>query len=312
MLIVLAVYFSLVWLIFIKLQLLPWNRAWKTVIYGIAIAVGLVVVGALQYYTPSSTMAVVQSDTQKIFPLVGGRVESVEVAGTQSVAAGDLLFTLDARPFQYKVNETAAALELARIRLRDMTILVEKKAAARASLDLYSGELDQAQAVYDSAVYQLENTKILAPANGVVSIVTLYEGEVVAAMKPVMNFFRTDDIRIASTFKQNGMEKLVPGMLATVVFSAAPGEIYEADIAVIPPVSLQGQITTEAVSNPLSALMSSTAQYPVLISFPADAPPHLLRSGTQASVTIFTDEDNPINILAKVLQLEGTWMNFVF
>lgn len=312
MLIVLSVYFLLVWLIFSKLQLLPWNRAWKIVIYGIAAAVALVVVGALQYYTPSSTMAVVQTDTQKIFPLVGGRVEHVEVAGTQSVVAGELLFALDARPLQYNVDRTAAALELARIRLRDATTLVEKKAAARATLDRYSAELAQAQALHDSAVYNLENTRIVAPANGVVSIVSLYEGEVVAAMKPVMNFFHTDEVRIASSFKQNGMEKLVPGMLVTVVFPAAPGEIFEADIAVIPPVSLQGQLTTESVSNPLDALMSSTSQYPVLVSFPVDAPAHLQRSGTQASVTVFTDEDNPINMLAKILQWLATWMNFVF
>jgi len=312
MLIVLAIYFLVVWLIFFKLNLLPWNGFWKTLVYSIAVATTLVVVGALQHYTPSSAMAVVQSDTQKIFPLVGGRVESVEVAGTKSVAAGELLFTLDARPFQYHVDQAAAALELARIRLRDATKLVEKKAAARATLDLYSAELAQAQAVYDSAVYNLENTRIVAPANGVVSIVVLHEGEVVAAMKPVMNFFHTDDVRIASSFKQNGMEKLVPGMLATVVFPAAPGKIFEADIAVIPPVSLQGQLTTESVSNPLDALRLSTGQYPVLISFPADAPAHLLRTGTQASVTVFTDEDNPINILAKVLQWLATWMNYVF
>jgi multidrug resistance efflux pump len=111
----------------------------------------------------------------------------------------------------YQVATTA--LELARIRLRDATTLVEKKAVARASLDLYKAEFDQAQAVYDSAVYNLENTRIAAPANGIVSIVTLYEGEVVAAMKPVMNFFHSDDVKIASSLKQNGMEKLVPGML---------------------------------------------------------------------------------------------------
>ena len=64
MAIVLGFYFLLVWLIFIKLQVLPWNRGWKIVVYGIAIAVGLIVVGALQYITPSSSMAVVQTDTQ--------------------------------------------------------------------------------------------------------------------------------------------------------------------------------------------------------------------------------------------------------
>jgi RND family efflux transporter MFP subunit len=312
MAIVLGLYFLLVWLIFIKLQVLPWNRAWKIVVYGVAIAVGLVVVGALQYITPSSTMAVVQTDTQKVSPLVSGRVESVNVAGTQTVTAGELLFELDARPFQYSLDQAAASLELATIRLRDATSLVERNAAARASLDLYGAELAQAQAVHDRAVYDLENTRITAPANGVVSLVVLLEGDVVSAMQPVMNFFSTDRLRIATSFKQNGLEKMRAGMPATVIFSAAPGEIFETTVAFIPSVSTQGQLSTETVSNPLDALLSSTSVYPVRVNFPDDAPEHLRRSGTQASVTVFTDEDSPINILAVVLQWIGTWMNFVF
>lgn len=312
MLIVLAIYFLLVWLIFSKLKLLPWNGFWKTTVYTIATAVALVVVGALQYYTPGSKVAVVQADTQKIFPLVGGRVESVEVEGTQVVSAGEVLFTLDARPFQYSVDQTAAALKLAKIRLRDATKLVDKGAAPRSSIDLYTAESDQAQALHDTAVYNLENTRIVAPANGVVSLVTLYEGEVVAAMTPAMNFFNTSDIRIASAFKQNGLENLIPGMSASVVFPAAPGEIYEAEIVTIPPVSIQGQWTAQNVANPLDAIMSSTSMYPVRVSFPANVPEHLRRPGTQASVTVFTDEDNPINVLARILQWIATWMNFVF
>jgi RND family efflux transporter MFP subunit len=277
-----------------------------------AISIALVVVGALQYYTPVSKVAVVQTGTQKIFPLVGGRVELVKVHDTQAVAAGDLLFRLDARPFQYAVDQRAAALELARIRLRDATTLVEKNAAPRASLDLYMAERDQAQALYDNAVFDLENTEIVAPADGVVSLVALYEGEVVASMTPVMNFFHTSDVRIAAAFKQNSLENLAPGMLATVVFPAAPGEIYEARVVIIPPVSVQGQLTAQNVGKPLEVLASSTSLYPVRISFPDAAAQHLSRPGTQATVTVVTDEENPINILAKVVQWISTWMNFVF
>jgi RND family efflux transporter MFP subunit len=312
MAIVLGLYFLIVWLIFIKLKVLPWNRAWKIVVYGVAIAVGLVVVGALQYVTPSSSLGVVQTNTQKILPLVSGRVESVHVAGTQSVAAGELLFELDARPFQYSLDQAAASLELSKIQFRDATTLVKKQAVSRASLDVYTAELALAQAAHDRAVYDLENTKIFAPANGVVSIVVLSEGDVVTAMQPVMNFFHTDERRFDTSFKQNGLEKMSAGMRATVTFSAAPGEVYQTEVAFIPSVSAQGQLSTETVSNSLDALLSSTGLYPVLIKFPVDAPEHLLRSGTQASVTVFTDEDSPINILAVVIQWIGTWMNFVF
>ena len=312
MLIVLSVYFLVVWLVFIKLQLLPWNRTWKGGVYGIAVTIGLVVLGALQYYTPTSIMAVVQGDNQKIYSVVGGQVESVKVSGTQLVSKGELLYALDARPFQYRVNQSAAALELAQIHLRDATTLVQKNAVARATLDLFKAERDQAQALYDSAMYDLENTRVTAPADGVVSLIVLYEGEVLTARTPAMNFFRITDVRIAASVKQNGLEKLVPGLPVTVVFPAAPGETYEAEVVDIPPVSLQGQFTTQTVANPLEALMASTGLYPVRISFPADAPEHLRRPGIEANVTVFTDEGNPINMLAGILQWVSSWMNYLF
>ncbi len=312
MAIVLGAYFLVVWLIFKKLELLPWNGLWKTVVYGIAVSVGLIVLGALQYITPSSSIAVVQSDTQNISPLVSGRVESVPVEGTQVVKKGDVLFTLDARPFQYAVDQKTAALELAKIQLRDTTALVKKGAASRATVDKYTAERDQAHAFYESAVFDLENTTISAPDDGVVTLVTLYEGEVVAAMTPVISFLKTDKLRIASSIKQNGMENVRPGMRVSVVFPAAPGEIYEAEVDVVPEVSIQGQISAQDASNPMDGLLSSTGNYPVRITFPADAPEHVRRPGMEASLTIFTEEGHPINILSQILQFIGTWMNYVF
>jgi len=78
MLIVLSLYFLVVWLVFIKFKRLPWKRTWKTLVFSIAAFVALVVIGALKFYTPVSTVAVVQSHTQRIAPLVGGRLSVSE------------------------------------------------------------------------------------------------------------------------------------------------------------------------------------------------------------------------------------------
>ena len=75
--------------------------------------------------------------------------------------------------------------------------------------------------------------------------------------------------------------------------------------------SVQGQFTAQNLANPLEVLTSSTSDYPVLVSFPVEAAQHLNRPGTQTTVTVFTDEDNPINVLAKVLQRISTRINFV-
>ena len=79
MLIILSVFFLVVWLIFFKFNWLPWTRGWKITVYSIAVAIALVVVGALQYYTPVSAKAVVEAHVQQVYPLVTGTVESVRV-----------------------------------------------------------------------------------------------------------------------------------------------------------------------------------------------------------------------------------------
>jgi RND family efflux transporter MFP subunit len=312
MLIVLSLYFVIVWLIFGKFKWLPWNRLWKTVVYSIAATIALVVVGALQYFTPGSKMAVVQSDTQLIFPIVSGQVISVEVRDSQLVKAGDVLFRLDPRPFQYAVDQRKAALELSKIKLRDAQALVKKQAAARVRLDEYQSEADQSQALYDEAVYQLDHSTVSTPADGIIFLAALQVGEVVSANTPVLSLVRTNSQRVAAAFKQNGLGLIKSGARATVSFSAAPGEIYESTVLRVAPVSLQGQLTAQDAADPINSISSATGLYPILVEFPGDAPAELQRPGISASVTVFTDEGNPINALASILQWISTYMAFIF
>lgn len=94
MLIVLGAYFGLVWLIFSKLRLLPWNGASKSVVYAIAIIIALVVIGLLNHTTPSGPISV-QGAVVEIRPNIGGTVTSVDVEPNIGVEEGDVLFTID-------------------------------------------------------------------------------------------------------------------------------------------------------------------------------------------------------------------------
>jgi RND family efflux transporter MFP subunit len=311
MLIVLSLYFIVVWLVFIKFKWLPWNRVWKTIVFSIAAFVALVVIGALKYYTPVSSGAIVQGDTQRIFPLVSGQVVSVAVADTALVEAGDELFRLDPEPFRFALDARRAELKLAELRLSDMQTLVERDAAAAARLYELEASLDLARAKLDQAEYDMEHSVVRAPATGSVSMVALREGEVVGAMTPVMNFVRDDLVTLTAAFAQNGMALMAPGAHATVVFSAAPGEIYETKVASVAAAAVQGQLTAQDVADPAAALLSTTGLYPVLLNFPKDAPDYLRRPGTEASITVFTDEGNPINMLAGIVQWIGSKLAYL-
>jgi multidrug resistance efflux pump len=311
LLIVLSLYFVVAWLVFIKFKWLPWNRTWKAIVFCIAAFVALVVIGALKYYTPVSASAVVEGDSQQIFPLVSGQVISVAVEDTAVVEAQDELFRLDPAPFQYALDARQAELKLAEIRLRDMQTLVAKDAAAAARLYGLEAELDLARARLNQADYDMTHSVVRAPSAGIVSMAALLEGEVVATTTPVMNFFRTEQVRLAAAFGQNGMALMAPGARATVVFSSAPGEIYETTVARVAAATVQGQLTAQDVSDPAAALRSTTGLYPVVLNFPEDAPAYLRRPGTEASITVFTDEGNPINMLAGIVQWIGSKLAYL-
>jgi multidrug resistance efflux pump len=126
-----------------------------------------------------------------------------------------------------------------------------------------------------------------------------------------LNFISTSEIWISGAFNQNGMRLMVPGQQAMVSFDAAPGVVYYTEIAEIPPAAVQGQVTPEDSADPLNAISSAKDMYPVRITFPSDVPKELARPGCVAQVTVFTDEGNPINALAKLLMWISSWANYL-
>ena len=311
MLIALGLFAFIVWIVFFKFKWLPFNTTWKVVISITALAIALVVLGALHYYTPMSRVAVVSAHTQHIYPEVSGQVDEVFVSRSDAVSAGDQLFSIDPRLFQYEVDNWTATLKLADLALEDAKQLVAKGAIATFALDQKQAERDKARAELSIAQYKLEKTVVVAPADGNVSIASLRSGQRVDPSSVTLNFISTSEIWISGAFNQNGMRLMVPGQQAMVSFGSAPGVIYDTEIAEIPAAAVQGQVTPEDSADPFDAISSAKDMYPVRIAFPSDAPKELARPGGVAQVTVFTDEGNPINVLAKILMWISTWANYL-
>ena len=311
MLITLGLFAFIVWLVFFKFKWLPFNTSWKVIISITALTICLVVLGALNYYTPMSRLAVVSAHTQHIYPVISGRVDEVFVSRSDSVSAGDKLFSIDPRPFQYAVDNWTATLKLAELEVEKAEQLVSKGAVATFTLDEKQAERDKARAELSIAEYNLENTVVNAPADGNVSIVSLRPGQRVDPSVVALNFIGTSEIWISGAFNQNGMRLMVPGQQAMVSFDTAPGVVYYTEIAEIPSAAVQGQVTPEDSADPFNAISSAKDIYPVRITFPSDVPKELARPGGVAQVTVFTDEGNPINALAKLLMWISSWGNYL-
>jgi multidrug resistance efflux pump len=119
MLIVLSIYAVLIWLLFFKAKILPWNQGWKWTVYSVGVLIALVVLGALNYYTPSGRI-VVQGAIVEITPNVSGTVVSVEAKPNLRLKKGDVIFRIDPTPFAAEVRRLEAALVDARENVRRM------------------------------------------------------------------------------------------------------------------------------------------------------------------------------------------------
>jgi hypothetical protein len=134
MLIVLSIYAALIWILFFKAKLLPWSRGWKWTVYTVGLLIALVVLGALNFYTPSGRV-VVQGATVEIIPNVSGTVVAVEAAPNVPLKQGDVIFRIDPVPFAAEVRRLEAALTDARENVGRMEADLDSARADAAALD---------------------------------------------------------------------------------------------------------------------------------------------------------------------------------
>ncbi len=109
MVLILLIYGGIIYLVFGRFKLLPWNTTWKSVSATVGLLIALVVIGALNYLAPSGRVTV-HGPIIEITPNVTGTVVNVAIEANTPIKKGDLLFQIDPAPFRIEVSRLEAAL----------------------------------------------------------------------------------------------------------------------------------------------------------------------------------------------------------
>ncbi len=302
MLIILAIYFGLIWLVFFKFKLFPWTRSSKITSGLVGLLICLYVVAQLNTKTPSGRIAVM-GIVVEIAPSVNGVVVDVPVVANQTVTAGEVLFQIDPAPYQLVVAETEAEVEIATLTLNRQQSAFEKNPG----LSISQQDLDESRAILEAAEARLEiarldlsDTTVRAPQEGIVTAVNLSPGDQVRSTGSVMPFIETGSLRLVGVFRQNGSAVLEAGMPAELVLDAVPGAILKSGISVVSPGTAGGQIPVS--SDLLSAAsVGSVSEVLVMLDWPNDLPEHAAQLGMVGSATVYSPDAGPFAILAKIL-----------
>jgi multidrug resistance efflux pump len=310
MVIVTCLYLALVYLLFFKFKVFPWNK----ISQGLTVLIGTIILTAflvgLQGLTPVSVQGAITGRIVEIAPQVSGRVITVEAEPNVNVDEGAVLFSIDPVSFEARVEELEARLALARLRLGQYRDLAASSAGTEFQVQQAEAEVKQLDALLVGARFDLDNTVARTPARGMVPRVLLQPGMRISPLKSVLTFVDTDKLAIGAQFQQKALINVKPGDKALVNFPALPGQVFEAQVIDIPGAIGNAQLLASG-QLPSVQQFTMTRLYPVFISLPEDFPDELRKVGLAASVTIHTEGAGVVGIVAIVLQWVNTSMDAI-
>lgn len=144
-------------------------------------------------------------DKVEVRPRVAGLLQRVAFREGAEVRRGDILFTIDQRPYQADLDRARAELlrvksraQLAHSEVERSRTLVEKQAISREEFDVrvntereLAAAIRGAEAAVETAALNLEWTEVRAPISGRISRAEVTEGNLVQAGAPTATLLTT-------------------------------------------------------------------------------------------------------------------------
>lgn len=182
-----------------------------------------------------------------------------------------------------------------------------------AAIEGVNTDVARIQAELDSARYDLEQTVVRAPTDGVVIQLFLRPGmySVPMPMRPVMIFMHKEQPSFAAAFLQNSSQRIIEGSKAEVILPAVPGRFFKAKVLSAGAYIPQGQLqATGTLVDPEQ--IKGDGRVIVQIEFVDDLSKYQIVPGSVGSVAIYTEHTEHLAILRKVLLRMKSWMNYIF
>ena len=177
--------------------------------------------------------------------------------------------------------------------------------------------IQAATARLEQAQYDLASTTVTAPHLGVVTNVTLTEGQFVAAGSPALTFIDAEAAWITVDLRENQLQDVDPGDPAHLLFDALPGQIFDGHVQSIawginPGRNMQGGLV---LNQPTNRWFEPARLIPVRIELEGgmDAWPKNVRVGGKVHAVIFANgsDTGMLAWFARGLQRIRSWTSFL-
>ncbi|GIU08586.1 MFP transporter [Shewanella sp. c952] len=187
------------------------------------------------------------------------------------------------------------------------------KLAYESNVDGVNTKVAGIQGELEKALFDLEQTVVRAPADGMVTQMALRPGIVAVPMplRSLLSFIPNEDRLFAGAFWQNSLLRLKKGDEAEVILDGAPGVVFKGKVAQVLPAMAEGEIqsggrlitASSMTSRGRSIVVIELEDREILNQFPA---------GVSGHIAIYTEHFAHVAIMRKVLLRMQGWLNYLF
>jgi multidrug resistance efflux pump len=281
---------------------------------------GIVLIGTLiflmNYNHPYSEVARSYYVTTPVIPVVTGQVIEVPVTGNEMIEKGAVLFRIDPKPFQLKLDSLRAQLVSARADQSRARELALRNVGNKRDVDLTTARVDDLNAQVALAQFNLDSTVVRAPSRGFVTHVSLRPGMMASRLplRPSMVFVPDEGPYFTAWMRQNSQLRLTTGDEAEVAFDGIPGRVFAGTVDKVLPVIGEGQV------QPSGTLISYTGSPPpgrvpvvIKITDPDFAQyASIMPGGSYGQAALYSEHFHHVAIMRKILLRMAAWMNYIF
>lgn len=191
-----------------------------------------------------------------------------------------------------RADDARSKIEASKARLASAQSELEKAKSNLGSTGRDNAKVQSALVALDSAQLDLFRSSIRAPADGIITNLTVDIGHFASTGAPLMTFISTRTVWVQADLRENALINVKPGNSVEMVLDAAPGRVFNGEV-----MSVGFGVSDDSSNNmgglasvhPTQGWLRQAQHIPVLIRFTDDESKGFKRVGGQVNTIIYTD-----------------------
>lgn len=162
---------------------------------------------------------------------VSGPIDRLDVYAGNYYRRGDIIAEIDPRDYRIRRERAEAVYRQSKAEYERISALYQKNNLSASTYEKARAEYTSAKAAFDTAVNELEDTRLVAPFNGYVGEVYVEKFQDVKASQPVLTFIDIDQLKIEAYVTQDIAYRVQPRQNVLLRLDVQPDAELEAQIA---------------------------------------------------------------------------------